>query len=124
MKLFPAVFIFLLCGSPVYGCMAPPEGLYDQHNNLAKLYFQCALVFFCISIALQLLKNHRKLWIPILYASLLGYIPAYIYHIEFSGTMCGNLPLIYASRTLACGMAILLVYEIASYIWTKRKNAI
>ena len=119
------VTILIIFSNSAYACVSPPEGLIEQHIHQAKLYSLCALVFFLISVGLQLLNNRTKIWAPILYASLFCYIPTYLYHYHLiwsHGGMCGNLAIIDASIILVVGMALLLLWEIISYVRKKNTN--
>ena len=121
------ISIFLLSclfSASSYACFSPPEGLYEQHELQAKIFFSLAIALCLLSITIRLLSNYKRVWVPLLFVTTFTYWPAYIWHWghAYSGS-CGMPEIVLAYQILAGGMAVLLAYEAFNFYKLRRSIA-
>ena len=123
LKIFISVLV-LMFASNSHACFQPPEGLIESHQFQAKSYFTVAIVLLIAPILLRLISNRNRVWVPLLFAAIFTYFPAYLWHRgQAYSSACGIPEIVLAFQILAGGYAVLFIYEAFYFYKNSRSKA-
>ncbi|MEX2964294.1 hypothetical protein [Microbulbifer sp. TYP-18] len=110
-----------------YACFIQPEGLAEQHVSEFFLLLGSSATILALTLSIRYLTNKKRLWVPIISALVLGYIPVCMYILFMAGVAgpggaCGRPELLQAGQTLLVSFVAILVYEIFKYWRAKQAN--
>ena len=125
-KVMVGLFIALY-GAHSYACFATPEGLYEQQRDTALLLATISVFFTFGAFVIRLLTNRNRIWVTVLWLSVLGYVPVVWYFYSFSDLshyngQCGVPGLVVSAKLLLAVSTFILLYEIIICIISKVKN--
>lgn len=128
MKIIFTFFTFIFSSS-AYACFAPPEGLSESHQTTFFIFAGVSALLFIASLVIRFCSNKKRMWVPIVSGSLLGYVPLLMYVLFMEGItgpggLCGRPELLEMGNVLIVGFTIVFTYE-AFYYWrAKRGNGL
>ena len=104
-----------------FACFSPPEGLREQHEMQATIYFFSASTFLISSLFMRAKSNKTRLWVPLLFISLFTYIPAFLWHVGTHSGSCGMPEIVFAFQVFAGGMFLIFTYEAINFYKSKKQ---